>query len=135
MRIFATTFLVLIAASLAMGSSPGRTTAGSTVLPNPILFVTQVPIPFDTNTVTSVFSNHNTATPATGRGGDLYILYPDGTTKNLTSAAGYGNAGFQGATSIDVRDPSVHWSGTKALFSMVVGGPTAQNDMTVYQWQ
>lgn len=30
------------------------------------------------------------------RGGDLYILYPDGTLKNLTFSCGYGMDGFQG---------------------------------------
>ena len=31
---------------------------------------------------------------------------------------------FQGANAIAVRDPSVHWNGTKAVFSMVVGAPS-----------
>src|SRR6266852_4525521 len=80
-------------------------------LPNPILFVTQVPIPNDTTTITSVFGNHRSTTASCGRGGDLYILYPDGTSKNLTAAAGYGNSGLQGSNSIAVRDPSMHWTG------------------------
>src|SRR5512144_2590854 len=83
-------------------------------IPNPILFVTQVPIPGDFTAVASVFGNHQPDLQATGRGGDLYILYPDGALKNLTQLAGYGVAtGFQGPTSIAVREPSVHWSGTK----------------------
>src|SRR6185369_16807793 len=69
-------------------------------------------------------------------GGDLYIRYPDGILKNLTQLAGYGVAsGFQGATSIAVREPSVHWSGTKALFSMVIGAPTQQYHWETYYWQ
>src|SRR5437868_3913718 len=75
-------------------------------LPNPILFVTQVPIPGDFTAVASTFGNHRPDLASTGRGGDLYIRYTDGTLKNLTQAAGYGNAGFQGATSIAVREPS-----------------------------
>lgn len=76
---------------------------------NPILFVTQIPIGFDFTTVGSVFGNHGPAPDAAGRGGDLCIRYPDGTLRNLTAAAGYGVAsGFQGANSIEVRDPSVH---------------------------
>ncbi len=35
-----------------------------------------------------------------------------------------------------MRDPSVHWGGTKALFSMVVGAPAQQNDDDgEYYWQ
>src|SRR5437016_4374560 len=103
-------------------------TAGNTIavtLPNPILFVTQVPIPNDTTTITSVFGNHQSTTASCGRGGDLYILYTDGTSKNLTAASGYGNSGLQGSNSIAVRDPYMHWGGTKAIFSMVVGSPSS----------
>jgi hypothetical protein len=71
-----------------------------------------------------------------GRGGDLYIRYPDGTVKNLTRAAGYGVWGSQFTNGIAVRQPSVHWSGKKAIFSMVVGAPKAQYDYaTVSYWQ
>ena len=91
-------------------------------LPNPILFVTQVPIVSDFTTIGSTFGNHLGRIDAVGRGGDLWMRYPDGTLKNLTAAAGYGIAtGVQaGANAIAVRDPAVHWSGTKALFSMVI---------------
>src|SRR5205807_9901503 len=89
-------------------------------LANPILFVTQVPVPADFTTVASTFGNHLASVAEAPRGGDLWIRYPDGTTKNLTRAAGFGNGGMQGAA-IAVREPSVHWSGMKALFSMVVG--------------
>src|SRR5438552_6891662 len=85
---------------------------------NPILFVTQVPLPGDFTTVASVFGNQIPAAAEAPRGGDLWIRYPDGTMKNLTRAAGFGGSGMQGPTSIAVREPSVHWSGTKALFSM-----------------
>jgi hypothetical protein len=107
----------------------------ATTLPNPILFVAQVPIPNDTITIGSVFGNHQSTTASCGRGGDLCILYPDGTLKNLTFLAGYGNSGLQGAGGIAVRDPSMHWNGTKALLSMVVGAPTSQNDSTQFFWQ
>ena len=110
------------------------TTAGD--LPNPILFVTQVPIGDDFTTIGSVFGNHKAGTEYTGRGGDLYIRYPNGDLKNLTLAAGYGSPdGFQGAGSISVRDPSVHWSGTKAVFSMVVGAPIKQYQVITNTWQ
>src|SRR5438045_2252135 len=101
--------------------------AATVTLPNPILFVTQVPIPNDTTTITSVFGNHQSTTASCGRGGDLYILYTDGTSKNLTAAAGYGNSGLQGSNSIAVRDPYMHWGGTKAIFSMVVCSPPSKS--------
>ena len=95
---------------------------------NSILFVTQVPVPADFTTIGSVFGNHQATLDSCGRGGDLYIRYPDGTVKNLTRAAGYGQWGLQSTNGIAVRQPSVHWSGTKAVFSMVVGAPTHQFD-------
>ena len=98
--------------------------------PNPIMFVTQFPIPDDFAAIGSVFANHRGNTELTGRGGDLYIRYGNGSLRNLTREAGFGEAGvMQGANAIAVRDPAVHWSGTKAVFSMVIGAPTQQ-----YQW-
>ena len=95
-------------------------------LTNPILFVTQVPVWETKNTVTSVGGNHLATTVAAPRGGDLMIRYPVGALKNLTRSAGYGESGtLQGAASIAVRDPCIHWSGERAIFSMVVG--TAAN--------
>ena len=101
---------------------------------NPIMFVTQFPISADFATIGSTFGNHLGRIGQVGRGGDLYIRYTDGTLKNLTREAGFGNTGFQGNNAIAVRDPTVHWSGNKALFSMVIGAPQQfeQND---YYWQ
>ncbi len=104
-------------------------------LANPILFVTQVPVPGDFTTVASTFGNHLASVAQAPRGGDLWIRYPDGTTKNLTRAAGFGNGGMQSAAAIAVREPSVHWSGTKALFSMVIGAPSQQYVWEDYYWQ
>ncbi len=111
-----------------------------TVIPsdpsNPILFVTQIPIGFDFTTIGSVFGNHRPAPDSAGRGGDLYIRYPDATLRNLTAAAGFGTGdGFQGANSIAVRDPAMHWDGQKAIFSMVVGAPTSANASNTSVWQ
>lgn len=104
---------------------------------NPILFVTQVPITDGFTTITSVFGNHRGDMNSAPRGGDLYIRYPDGSLKNLTAAAGYGISGQQqtGANAIAVREPSVHWNGTKAIFSMVKGASSAQYDTTKFYWQ
>src|SRR4051794_21673644 len=104
-------------------------------LANPVLFVTQVPVPGDFTTVASTFGNQVSNVAEAPRGGDLWIRYPDGTVKNLTKAAGFGNSGMQGVASIAVRDPHVHWSGTKALFSMVIGAPTRQYIWEDYYWQ
>lgn len=104
-------------------------------LPNPILFVTQFPVAADFTTIGSVFGNHRAAMDSVGRGGDLWIRYPDGTQKNLTATGGYGEEGMQGAAAIAVRDPSVHWDGTKALFSMTIGAPTQQYQVQTFYWQ
>jgi hypothetical protein len=103
---------------------------------NSILFVTQVPIPADFTTIGSVFGNHRAQPDICGRGGDLYIRYPNGTIKNLTRAAGFGVYGLQHTNGIAVRQPSVHWSGKKAVFSMVVGAPRFQFDYAaINYWQ
>ena len=104
--------------------------------PNPILFVTQVPVPGDFAAVGSTFANHLPNLNSVYRGGDLWIRYADGTLRNLTAAAGLGSpAVFQGATSIAVRDPAVDWNGTKAVFAMVTGAPPAQFVVESYRWQ
>ncbi len=129
--------LVLVVAS-ALGAcssdgtpDPGHVNAGD----NPILFVAQVPVShFDS--VSSPFANHLPDVGSAPRGGDLYIRYPDGTLRNLTKEAGFGDDGQQGANAIAVRDPAVHWSGKKAVFSMVVGAPEKQYEQnTSYRWQ
>ncbi len=129
---------LLFAFSFLVFSTPNITPllAETNAITNPILFATQVPITDDFTTIGSVFGNHRADMDSVGRGGDLYIRYTDGTLKNLTQTAGYGVAsGFQGANAIAVRDPSVHWSGAKALFSMVVGAPTAQYDYSDFYFQ
>ena len=106
--------------------------------PNPIMFVTQFPINADFGAIGSVFANHRGDIQYSGRGGDLYIVYPDGVLRNLTAEAQYGIPGGQlqaGPNAIAVRDPAVHWSGTKAVFSMVTGAPTAMYGNSVYYWQ
>ncbi len=103
--------------------------------PFPIVFVTQIPKPSDFTTIGAVFGNHKASMKKVGRGGDLWIKYPDGTFKNLTASAGYGNEGQQGSNSIAVRDPSVHWSGNKVIFSMVVGAPTKRYEVNTFYWQ
>lgn len=102
---------------------------------NPILFVTQIPVHADFATIGSVFANHGTRMRQATRGGDLYIRYPNGVLRNLTAEAGFGDSGFQGADAIAVRDPAVHWSGNKAVFSMLIGAPTERFQQNDYFWQ
>src|SRR5262249_57188201 len=97
---------------LLVGSALGAF-AGPT---NAILFVTQVPIPGDFTSIGSTFGNQRATLDSCGRGGDLYVRYPDGLIKNLTRAAGYGKWGAQSTNGIAVRQPCVHWGGTKAVF-------------------
>lgn len=130
-------------------------TAMAGTLNKDVLYVTQVPVPDEilSNTnhditltrmsIVSAMQNPQ-ATPVNApRGGALWIRYANGTRRNLTNAAGYGGTvdanfnatGFQGANSIAVAHPFMHWSGTKAIFAMVVGAPTSTSDTTVFHWQ
>ena len=103
---------------------------------NSIIFVTQVPIPADFTTLGSVFGNHQATPESCGRGGDLWIRYPEGGLRNLTRSAGFGVYGAQHTNGIAVRQPAVHWSGRKAVFSMIVGAPRFQYDyVTTSYWQ
>lgn len=130
-------FIALAVATLCAVSVPAAIT-------NAILFVTQVPMPNERNSLTSsnvavsVVSptgNHLADTPHAGRGGDLWIRYSSGAISNLTRLAGYGLSGNQDGSGIAVRDPFIHWGGKKAIFSMVVGSPTTATDTTKYFWQ
>ena len=104
-------------------------------LPNPVMFVTQVPVPADFATIGSVFANHMACMQDAARGGDLWIRYANGNLRNLTAEAGYGMNGQQGANAIAVRDPAIHFNGSKAIFSMVIGTPTQQYQQITRYWQ
>lgn len=108
--------------------------ASATGVVNPVLYVTQVPVSGFTSR-TSTFGNHLASVQSAPRGGDLMIRYVDGSVRNLTQEAGFGSTGFQGAGAIAVREPSVHWSGTKAVFSMVIGSPGARYEVKDFVWQ
>ena len=119
---------IVLVSVLLVRESPAQS------LRNPILYVTQVPVSEKKNTVVSVGGNHLGDVTSAPRGGDLMILYPDGSTRNLTREAGFGEPGAYQNTylAIAVRDPEVHWSGRRALFSMVVGAEGANPN---YYWQ
>ena len=125
-----TLFRWLLAAATLCGAE-----AAQPILPNPILFVTQTPQPADFTTITALFGNHRGSVDAAPRGGALWIRYGDGTLRNLTAAAGFGKDGSQDTNGIAVREPSVHWDGQKAVFSMIVGGPTKRYEVATNYWQ
>lgn len=104
-------------------------------LQNPVMFATQVPVPADFATIGSVFANHMGGMKDVARGGDLWIRYPDGSLRNLTAEAGFGSSGLQGANAIAVRDPAIHFSGTRAVFSMLVGASARQYEYGTWYWQ
>ncbi len=110
------------------------TVAAARAQTNPILFVTQVPVGGFT-VLTSTFGNHLASPEVAPRGGDLVVRYPDGSLRFLTQEAGYGSSGQQGANAIAVREPCVHWDGTRALFSMIVGAPTQRYQVQTFHWQ
>ncbi|MCL1633517.1 hypothetical protein M2650_02500 [Luteimonas sp. SX5] len=112
------------------------TTAATAAIANPILFVTQVPMPADKfpgrmNT----FANHLADLDSVPRGGDLMIRYPDGAVRNLTQEAGFGEIGPQRTKAIAVREPAVHWNGQKAIFSMLIGAAPKQFERPKSHWQ
>ena len=126
----------LFASAVLLAVAITQASAQETPNANPILYVTQVPVRASTNTVVSIGGSHLADSGAAPRGGDLMMFYPDGSIKNLTRSAGYGVAdSLQTGNAIAVRDPSVHWSGQRALFSMVVGAPIDGADSTVFHWQ
>ena len=112
-------------------------------LTNPIIFVTQPPVPREMNgtvsntflSVVTIFGNQQADTAHAARGGDLWLMTTNLGLVNLTRRAGFGTNGIQHSIGIDVRDPQIHWSGKKVLFSMVVGAPTNATDTTKFFWQ
>lgn len=124
----ATRFLVALLCIAAVG-------AHAQSIPNPVLFVTQVPLAADFGNIVSTFGSHLGRIDRAPRGGDLMIRYPDGALRYLTAEAGFGDQGMQLGNAIAVRDPAVHWSGTRAVFSMVVGAPTQRYQQLATYWQ
>jgi hypothetical protein len=100
--------------SASCTQSPAVTITATNTVANPILFVTVPKQRDEFGGRTAVFANHQPRPDLTPRGGALMIRYADGTMRNLTQEAGFND--------IAARDPSVHWDGKKALFSMA--GPS-----------
>lgn len=118
----------------AVTTPEAGTTGNDDPIAKTILFVTQVPM-VQFQSVTAAFGAHQGGIKEAPRGGDLWIRYPDGTLRNLTKEAGFGVDGPQdGSAPIAVRQPTVHWDGTRALFSMVTGAPSHWQVGT-WRWQ
>ncbi|HMV69616.1 MAG TPA: hypothetical protein PKA64_22430, partial [Myxococcota bacterium] len=104
-----------------------------------ILFTTSIAIPEDFGTRVATFGNHRGSPHYAGRGGDLYVRYPDGSLRDLTAEAGLGlplpNGDEDPERSIAAREPSVHWSGERALVSLAVGGDGPGWTSTPRTWQ
>lgn len=127
-------FLPLFAATILTlgGCDSGSDLPESPVAPpSPILFVTQTPFHATFDAITGTFGNHLPSDYSAPRGGDLMIVYPSGKVRNLTQEAGFG---VKKGEEIAVREPNVHWDGTRALFAMVIGG-TTKDDTTPIYWQ
>ena len=73
----------LALAGVASGARRARVDVAS-VAPT-VMFVTQVPFGGDFASGNAVFGNHLPYTGNMSRGGDLWIRYGDGTTRNLTA--------------------------------------------------
>ncbi len=113
---------------------------------NPILFVTQVPIPEEVNSrdmtqsfmsIVSPFSNHLADTAHAGRGGSLYVRFNNGQIVDLLAAADWSAipSGQPAADAIAVRNPAVNWTATKAIFSAAFGKPAGPTDTTQFLFQ
>jgi len=129
--------VVTSGSATATSSQVTLTVTMASVTSYPIMFVTSVPALGFANQL-NTFGNHGSGVIDAIAGGDLYIRYPDGTLRNLTQEAGWGvpSGGIQGgAKAISVRQPSMHWDGKKAIFSMLVGGPSARYQVPTRNWQ
>jgi Calx-beta domain len=120
---------------------------------NPILFVTQVPMPEEVNarsitqsymSCVSPFGNHLGGTAFAGRGGSLWVRFGPNAVParnhelvNLLAVADWSAVagGKPAANAVAVRNPAVHWQGHRAVFAMVIGAPTGPADTTDFKWQ
>lgn len=141
MRKFSKSFIFAVA---ALGLLPANAFGANPT--NPILFVTQVPMPEEVNardivvsyqSCVSPFSNHLADTGHAGRGGSLHVRFSNGQVVDLLAVADWtGIVGGKPATNtVAVRNPSVNYQASKAIFSMVIGAPTGPADTTQFLWQ
>jgi MYXO-CTERM domain-containing protein len=141
---YPSSLLFCIAATAALGLAPSAALGANPA--NPILFVTQVPMPEEVNSRTvlqsyescvSPFGNHLGDTAHAGRGGSLHVRFTNGQVVDLLAVADWSGiaGGKPAAGTIATRNPSVSWAADKAIFSMVIGAPSGPTDTTVFVWQ
>jgi hypothetical protein len=134
--------LLIVALSFGLASAPAL--AGNPT--NPILFVTQVPMPEEVNSrdvrvsnqsCVSPFSNHLADMAHAGRGGSLHVRFSNGQVVDLLAVADWAAipGGRPAANTVAVRNPSVSWAADKAIFSMVIGAPSGPTDTAQFLWQ
>jgi hypothetical protein len=137
-------FAAVAVAAAALGMLPSAALAANPT--NPVLFITQVPMPEEVNSRTVVqsyqscvspFSNHLADTAHAGRGGSLHVRFGNGQVVDLLAASDWGAiaGGKPAANTVAVRNPSVSWAGDKAVFSMVIGAPSGPADPAQFVWQ
>ena len=135
LRLFCSVFAIAAASSLHAGNPT-----------NPILFVTQVPIPEEVNTrdvtqsfmsIASPFSNHLADTLHAGRGGSLFVRFANAQVVDLLTVADWSAipGGKPAMDAMAVRNPAVNWTATKAIFSMTTGKPSGPADTSQYLFQ
>ena len=137
-----TKYLVLLLLVMVLTSNQTMNSSEGEVLDHPLLFAL-VPPPMGTGSTfghqLETFGNHLTSMRVAPRGGDLCLMDVDGNIRFLTKEAGFGieSGEVQTEDGIAVRQPCVHWDGTKALFSMVIGGPAKAYDQSYRsnRWQ
>src|SRR5260370_38823241 len=89
--------------------------AGPISLTNPVVFVTQPPIPREINSsvsntflsVVTLFGNEQADTPHAPRGGDLSLLTRNMGLCNLNRRAGFGANGVQAGVGTHSRGPAL----------------------------
>src|SRR5438132_6774801 len=112
LRLAAVPLALLLLAPAARAGNPTQ----------PILFVTQVPMPEEVNSRTvaesyqscvSPFSNHLGDTAHAGRGGSLYVRFSNGQVVDLLAVADWTAipGGAPAANTVAVRNPNVNWTG------------------------
>src|SRR5438105_18682 len=112
--------------------------AAHAAITHPILYVAQVPVVDDSaaKKIDSTFGNQLPNVAAAPRGGGLWLRAVNGALRDLTAEAGFGTAiTLADPNKIAVRDPSLAFDASKAVFSMVVGAPTAMGGAESYTWQ
>lgn len=138
----ATKFVILVILITCTSQRPAAFRQQDSKLDNPLLFALVVP-PLTYNNFghqLETFGNHLTGMQQQApRGGDLCIMNTDGSVRFLTKEAGFGveDGEIQAENGIAARQPCVHWDGSRALFSMVIGGPIKAYDQSYRnnKWQ